>query len=85
MVMSSRVADGSAAVVPATPAGGPVVVQDTGWSEHLPSGEGVLAFPAPEEAARDRSCFQKLSASLRCRPFSKTHFDAAKVCADLLE
>jgi len=25
-------------------------VQDTGWTEHLPSGEGLLAFSNPDQA-----------------------------------
>jgi hypothetical protein len=32
-------------------AGRPAVVQDTGWSAHLPSGEGLLAFSTFDEAA----------------------------------
>jgi glycosyltransferase involved in cell wall biosynthesis len=32
--------------------GRPVVAQDTGWTDHLPSGEGLLAFTDVEEAAR---------------------------------
>lgn len=32
-------------------AGRPVVVQDTGFSSHLPVGSGILAFSSPEEAA----------------------------------
>jgi hypothetical protein len=31
-------------------AGKPVVVQDTGFSEHIPTGKGVLAFSTEEEA-----------------------------------
>ena len=31
--------------------GRPVVVQDTGFSRHLPVGEGLLAFTTPAEAA----------------------------------
>ncbi len=31
-------------------AGRPALVQDTGWSAHLPEGEGLLAFSTPEEA-----------------------------------
>ena len=30
--------------------GRPALVQDTGWSAHLPAGEGLLAFSSPEEA-----------------------------------
>ena len=36
------------------------IVQDTGWSDHLPSGAGARAY-------------------------ARNHFDAAKVCAELLE
>lgn len=32
-------------------AGRPVILQDTGFTEWLPSGEGVLAFSSPEQAA----------------------------------
>ena len=64
-----------------------MVVQDTGWSAHLPSGEGVLAFNTPEEAA---SALDAVSAnyefhSRAARAYAEKHFDAAKVCADLLE
>lgn len=31
-------------------AGKPVVVQDTGFSEHIPTGEGILAFSTEDEA-----------------------------------
>jgi hypothetical protein len=68
-------------------AGKPVVVQDTGWSEHLPSGEGALCFSTLEEAvaaidlvARDYSHH-----CAAARSYAKTHFDAAKVCFGLLE
>jgi hypothetical protein len=30
--------------------GRPALVQDTGWSSHLPAGEGLLAFSTPDEA-----------------------------------
>jgi hypothetical protein len=30
--------------------GRPALVQDTGWTAHLPSGHGLLAFSTPEEA-----------------------------------
>jgi hypothetical protein len=68
-------------------AGRPVVVQDTGWSEHLPSGEGVLAFSSLPEAV---SAIQVVSRNYplhraAARAFAKTYFDAAKVCAELLE
>ena len=31
-------------------AGRPALVQDTGWTAHLPAGEGLLAFSTPDEA-----------------------------------
>ena len=31
--------------------GRPALVQDTGWTDHLPSGEGLLSFSNIEEAA----------------------------------
>src|SRR5262249_8032619 len=30
--------------------GRPAVVQDTGWTAHLPSGEGLFAFSSPDDA-----------------------------------
>lgn len=68
-------------------AGKPVVVQDTGWSAHLPQGDGVLAFHTPEEAA---AALDQVAANyghhcLEARAYAEKHFDAAKVCAELLE
>jgi glycosyltransferase involved in cell wall biosynthesis len=68
-------------------AGKPVVVQDTGWSDHMPSGEGVIAFNTPHEAA---AALEKISAnyshhSQAARAYAELHFDAAKVCSDLLQ
>lgn len=68
-------------------AGKPVVVQDTGWSEHLPSGEGVLAFNSMDEAVGG---IEEVSRnyehhSRAARAYAEKHFDAAKVCAELLE
>jgi hypothetical protein len=68
-------------------AGKPVVVQDTGWSEHLPSGEGVFAFNTPAEAAAalDEASKNYEHHSHAARKFAETHFEAGKVCAELLE
>ncbi len=68
-------------------AGKPVVVQDTGWTDHLPSGDGVLAFRTPEEAARG---LEEISTNYprhqaAARAYAEKHFDAATVCAELLE
>lgn len=68
-------------------AGVPVVVQDTGWTRHLPSGEGVIGFSTVEEAA---SAIARVEAdrprhSRAARGFAERHLAADKVCADLLE
>lgn len=68
-------------------AGKPAVVQDTGWSEHLPAGKGVLAFNTLEEA---RDGIAAVSAdyahhSGAAREFAEKYFAADKVCSDLLE
>jgi hypothetical protein len=68
-------------------AGKPVVVQDTGWSDHLPSGDGALCFTtlagavdAIEAVARDYTHH-----CAAARAYARTYFDAIKVCAELLE
>lgn len=68
-------------------AGKPVVVQDTGWSDHLPSGDGVLGFRTVEEASAAIAEVAKNYAhhSQAARTYAATYFDAAKVCAELLE
>jgi hypothetical protein len=67
-------------------AGKPVVVQDTGWSEYLPSGEGVVAFNTPEEAACALGDISQNYShhSAAARAYAEKHLDAAKVCAELL-
>lgn len=68
-------------------AGRPVVVQDTGFSSVLPTGEGVLTFNTAKEAADalraiesdyDRHC-------RAARGFAEEYFDAGKVLGDLVE
>jgi len=66
--------------------GKPVVVQDTGWTAHLPSGEGVLAFSDPDEAA---CAINAVAAnydrhSQAAREFAEKYLDATKVCAELI-
>ncbi len=68
-------------------AGKPVVVRDTGWSDHLPSGDGALAFRTMEDAVAG---IEKVSRnyehhSRAARAYAEKHFDAATVCAELLE
>jgi hypothetical protein len=68
-------------------AGKPVVVQDTGWSDHLPSGDGVVAFNSPSEAATalDRIAENYAHHSQAARAYAEKYFDATKVCAELIE
>ena len=68
-------------------AGRPVVVQDTGWSEYLPSGHGVFKFNTLEEAVKG---VKEVSAhysqhSQSARQFAEKYFEAGKVCQQLLE
>jgi hypothetical protein len=67
--------------------GKPVVVQDTGWSSHLPSGDGALAFTTFEEAVRaihhvrDNYPHHQQAA----RAYARKHFHAPDVCSQLLD
>ena len=67
--------------------GRPVVVQDTGWSAHLPAGEGVLAFDDLDGAAAGvRAVDADYERHARAaRRFCERHFEARRVCAALLE
>jgi hypothetical protein len=66
--------------------GRPVVVQETGWSRHLPAGQGALNFQTPAEAAEamDRVAKDYRFHAQHARRLAEEFFDAAKVCADLL-
>ena len=68
-------------------AGKPVVVQDTGWSDHLPSGDGALCFSTLAEAvdAIEAVARNYVHHCAAARAYARTYFDAAKVCAELLE
>ena len=66
--------------------GTPVVVQDTGFSEDLPGGEGLFAFRTIDDAARaleeigrdyHRHC-------LAARRIAEEHLDATKVVGRVL-
>jgi hypothetical protein len=67
--------------------GRPVLVQDTGFRGHLPTGAGVLAFRTPEEAAAGveeigrRYAFHCRAA----RAVAEEYFDSRKVLASLIE
>jgi hypothetical protein len=67
--------------------GRPAVVQETGFSDWLPSGEGLLSFSTPAEAVEALeevgSDWPRHAAA--ARGLVAEHFDAASVCAALLE
>ena len=67
--------------------GRPVVAQDTGFSRHLPTGEGLLAFGTEEEAARAvRDVRERYDAhARRARGLAEEHFDSDRVLGRLLE
>lgn len=67
--------------------GRPVVVQDTGFSRHLPTGEGLLAFNDLEEAVAavaevDAHYPRHVEAA---RAVIESHFDSRQVLARLVE
>ena len=63
------------------------VVQDTGWSDWLPSGDGLFAFRTLDEAAAalEEVADDPARHAAAARKVAEEHFDAARVCADLLE
>jgi hypothetical protein len=68
-------------------AGRPAIVQDTCWTRHLPSGEGLLAFSNPEEAA---AAIAAVDADYprharRAAEIAQEHFEAAAVLSSLLD
>ena len=68
-------------------AGRPALVQDTGWSAHLPAGHGLLAFSNPEEAlvGIDRINSNYASHSRQAREIAAEHFAADRVLSQLLD
>lgn len=67
-------------------AGRPVVAEDTGWSEHLASGEGLLAFTTGEEAvAAVREVEGDVARhAAAARAVAAREFDARRVLSRLL-
>jgi hypothetical protein len=68
-------------------AGRPAVVQDTGWTAHLPDGQGLLSFNSIEEA---EDAMHRVDADYdghcrAAREVAREHFDAARVLPRLLE
>jgi hypothetical protein len=67
--------------------GRPALVQDTGWSAHLPSGSGLLAFSTPDEVVDglERIASDWPSHSRRASEIALEHFDASRVLSALIE
>jgi len=66
--------------------GRPVVMQDTGWSAHLPCGEGVLPVRTVDEAAAalDEVGRRYADHAHRAREIAETHLAAEKVLGGFL-
>ncbi|MQA29253.1 MAG: glycosyltransferase family 1 protein [Luteitalea sp.] len=67
--------------------GRPALVQDTGWTAHLPHGEGLLAFSSPEEALDgiDRINGNYAAHARRAADIAAEHFEASRVLTPLLD
>ncbi len=67
--------------------GRPVVAQETGFGELLPTGEGLLAFTTVGEAAQAVAEIEAHPARHRAaaRTLAEEHLDAGKVLSRLLE
>jgi hypothetical protein len=67
-------------------AGRPVVVQDTGFSKFIPTGEGLFAFSNLAEAVRSVAAVETdyNRHQRAARGLAKDHFDSNKVLGDLL-
>ncbi len=67
--------------------GRPALVQDTGWSAHLPSGHGLLAFSTPEEALAGIDTINRdyPRHARRAAEIAREHFDARVVLPRLLD
>jgi hypothetical protein len=67
-------------------AGKPVIVQDTGFSEHIPTGDGILAFSTEEEAldaiTRITRDYQHHAAA--ASSIAREFFDSGRVLQDFL-
>ncbi|MBI4640451.1 MAG: glycosyltransferase family 1 protein [Candidatus Tectomicrobia bacterium] len=67
-------------------AGKPVIVQETGFSDILPTGYGILAFSTPEEAIEGIEAVNRDYArhSAAAREIAEEYFDSDKVLRKLL-
>jgi hypothetical protein len=68
-------------------AGLPVVVQDTGFSEFIPTGEGLFAFSTPDEATRGLESVEQdyVRHQKAARELARTHFASDLVLGQLLK
>ncbi len=68
-------------------AGRPALVQDTGWSAHLPSGAGLIAFSNVDEAldGLERIESDYATHSARASDIAREHFEASRVLPALLD
>jgi len=68
-------------------AGRPAIVQDTGWSAHLPHGTGLIPFSSADEAveALARVSADWSAHARRASEIAREHFDAAVILPRLLE
>jgi len=66
--------------------GRPAVVQETGWSDYLPAGDGLLSFSTLEQAVAAIADINDHYAEHQAaaRAIAEQYFDAKRVCADLL-
>jgi hypothetical protein len=64
-----------------------VVTQETGWSKHVPEGEGLLAFANEDEAvdALRRVEAEPARHSRAARRVAEEHFDSRRVLSRMLE
>jgi hypothetical protein len=68
-------------------AGRPVVTQDTGWSKHYPTGDGLLTFRDPTEAAEAlrRVEANPIRHARAARALAYDFFDSNRVLSNLLQ
>ncbi len=67
-------------------AGRPVVIQNTGFSEAIPTGHGLFAFSDLEEAVQGVEAVERDYAyhSQAARELARSHFDSDQVLGELL-
>lgn len=68
-------------------AGRPVVTQDTGWSRHYPTGEGLFAFDDEQDAVAGvrEIAADRVRHSRAAREIAEECFDSRRVLSDLLD